>query len=253
MPDAGAPSRDRVGRLAPWIALALAAAGAAIRLLHVPGVVHQENPLGLLRSDPALLYYITARVVEHGGRLPDDFRADPRIEWPEPTDIPATFTVGQELLVAWAYLGYAGLGGELPLHRFALVAMSLLASLTLLGVVGIARELTGSRRWACLAGLVFLCTPGGYRTLGSILVREDLSLPLFGLYHSPPAAFHDCAATSMPATCSSTRPSCGTSGTRRACRPAPRRRHPRALPSGCCTTTRRCTEAFPATGCSTAA
>jgi hypothetical protein len=84
MPDAGAPSRDRVGRLAPWIALALAAAGAAIRLLHVPGVVHQENPLGLLRSDPALLYYITARVVEHGGRLPDDFRADPRIEWPSP-------------------------------------------------------------------------------------------------------------------------------------------------------------------------
>jgi hypothetical protein len=168
-------------RLAPWLALALLAAGAALRLEGVP-VIHRDDPLGLLRSDPALLYYISSRVVEHGGGFPDDFRADPRIEWPEPTDIPASFTLGQELLLAWTYLAARELGSELPLHRFAHVAMSLVASLTLLAVMGLARELGGSRAWACLAGLLFLCTPATYRTLGMILVREDLSLPLFALH-----------------------------------------------------------------------
>jgi hypothetical protein len=176
------PPAGRAERLAPWIALALAAAGAAIRLLDVPAVIHREDPVGLLRSDPALLYYLTSRVVDHGGGFPGDFRADPRIEWPEPTDIPASFTIGQELVLAWSFLAQRALGGELPLHRFAHVLMSLFASVTLLGVGGLARELLGSRAWACLAGLLFLCTPGAYRTLGMILVREDLSLPLFSLH-----------------------------------------------------------------------
>jgi len=50
---------------------------------------------GMLKSDPGLLYYFTERILEFGGRAPSDFRADPRVEYPLTTDIPAMFPVGQ--------------------------------------------------------------------------------------------------------------------------------------------------------------
>jgi len=81
--------------------------------------------------------------------------------------------------VAW---GYPLFGFGLPLHIFALVFMSIVASTTVVGVAGLTRELTGSRKWACLAGLVYAVTAGSYRTIGVILIREDLSLPLFALH-----------------------------------------------------------------------
>ena len=38
---------------------------------------------GMLKSDPALLYYVTERILAAGGLPPADFRADPRIEHPD--------------------------------------------------------------------------------------------------------------------------------------------------------------------------
>jgi hypothetical protein len=37
-------------------------------------------------------------------------------------------------------------------------------------------------RWACLGGVLFALSPANYRTVGFILVREDLSLPWFALH-----------------------------------------------------------------------
>lgn len=164
-----------------WIVVGLVCVGAGIRIsiaLAAP-IFTEHDPISLFRSDPALLHYITGRIIDNGGLPPDDFRADPRIEHPEITDIPAMFTVGEEFLVAW---GYLLLGAGVPFHLFALVFMSIVASTAVVGIVGLTRELTSSRAWACLAGLVYVFTAGSYRTLGIILIREDLSFPLYTLH-----------------------------------------------------------------------
>ncbi|MFQ5417337.1 MAG: hypothetical protein ACE5FL_09860 [Myxococcota bacterium] len=172
---------DLLSRLFPWLLLALVGSAAAIRLaiaFSVPIMV-QPDPVGVLRTDPALIYYVTERLVENGGWPPDDFRSDPRIEHPETTDIPAMFTVGQEFLVAWSYLLA---GRDRPLHVVAVIVMSLFASLAVLGVVGLARELSGGPGPALLAGLLHVTATASYRTVGTILVREDMSLPFFALH-----------------------------------------------------------------------
>ncbi|MFT5052533.1 MAG: hypothetical protein ACI8QZ_003968 [Chlamydiales bacterium] len=134
---------------------------------------------GLLKSDPGLLFYLTERVIDSGGRAPDDWRADRRIEHPDPIDIPATFTVGQEFLVAHAYGAF---GQGMPLHIFCVWLMSFVASLAVIGVFGAAWALTGSPPWAGVAALLYALTPANYRTVGFILIREDLSLPLYSLH-----------------------------------------------------------------------
>ena len=55
---------------------------------------------GLLKSDPGLLYYLTQRVVDSGGGAPDDWRADPRIEYPSTVDIPATIAALKRMGIA---------------------------------------------------------------------------------------------------------------------------------------------------------
>ncbi len=137
------------------------------------------DPRGMLRSDPALLYYVTERIVESGGGAPDDFRADPRVQHPEATDIPAEFALGQEFLVAWAQLAA---GSESPLHLTALRVTALTAAFFVVGVFGAVRAVTRSDPWAGLAALLALATPANYRTIGFLLVREDLALPLFALH-----------------------------------------------------------------------
>ena len=45
-------------------------------------LLFQTQPVeGLLKSDPALLYYFTERILEAGGGTPDDWRADPRVQF----------------------------------------------------------------------------------------------------------------------------------------------------------------------------
>ena len=134
---------------------------------------------GMLKSDPGLLYYLTQSVVEAGGHAPPDFRADPRVEHPLESDLPAMFTVGQEFVVAWAYLVF---GGDVPLHTFAVVVMGIIASLAVVGVFGLALELTRSIGWAAFAGVLYALSPANYRTMTFIFMREDLSLPLFAIH-----------------------------------------------------------------------
>jgi len=137
------------------------------------------RPEGLFKSDPGLLYYLVQRVEEAGGGVPDDWRADANIEHPRRIDVPATFTVGQEFLIAWAH---RALAPRAALHVFCLWSMAVCASLAVLFVYGIALELGGSVRWACLAALAYALTPAAYRTIGFLLVREDVCLPLFALH-----------------------------------------------------------------------
>jgi hypothetical protein len=140
-----------------------------------------ERPEGMLKSDPGLLYYITERIVESGGLPPDDFRADPLVEHPDLLDLPATFTVGQEFLVAWGHALAQRLGSDAPLHISALWLMALSASLAALGAYGLGRELSGSRGWGLFAAALWALTPAAYRTVGFLLVREDLSFPLLAV------------------------------------------------------------------------
>jgi len=145
-------------------------------------------PEGRLRSDPGLLYYLTERVLAADGGIPADLRADTRLAWPETTDALSTYTMGQEWLVAWSYRAF---GAGMPLDEFCLWFMGLLASLTVVGVLVIGAELArlggeAAPRVPLVAGLVaaglWLVTPAAYRTLGFVLVREDLSVPLFALH-----------------------------------------------------------------------
>jgi hypothetical protein len=77
----------------------------------------------MLRSDPALLYYVTEEIrssIDQARLEPREFHADPRIQHPFLTDVPAEFPVGQEFLVAWAAWTQARWGGEpAPLHVVA--------------------------------------------------------------------------------------------------------------------------------------
>jgi hypothetical protein len=160
---------------------ALVSGSAALRIhltLSDPNF-DRESPAPLLKTDPALLYYITERIVEADGLVPDDFRADPRIEHPEGVDVPAVFTVGQEFFVAWCYRAF---GAGVPLHVFSVWVMSVFASLVAVGVYGLTLELTRSVRFACLASLLWVVMLASYRTVGAILIREDFSFPWFALH-----------------------------------------------------------------------
>jgi hypothetical protein len=165
-----------------WLFAALCVAfGSTLRIhaaLTDPGF-DTASPKGMLRSDPGLLYYFTERIVAAHGAPPDDFRADPRIEYPETTDVPATFTIGQEFVVAWTYSLF---GGRVPLHVFCVWIMGIWASFTALGVYGLAWELSGRVRWAALAAAVYTVLPTNYRTVGWILMSEDFSVPWFTLH-----------------------------------------------------------------------
>lgn len=141
---------------------------------------------GMLRSDPALLHYLTERIAtsaREGRLLPADFRSEARIQHPYATDVPAEFALGQEFLVAWADLLQRRWNSEpAPLHRVALVLMALVAASFVVGVFLLVRALSGSELWASLATFLALVTPANYRTIGFLLVGEDLSLSLFVLH-----------------------------------------------------------------------
>lgn len=134
---------------------------------------------GMLKSDPALLYYFVERILEAGGGLPADFHADPRILHPGTVDVPALFPLGMEFVVAWAR---ELTGSTEPLHVFCLEVTSVLASLAVIGVYGLALELTRRVGWALVAAAAYATMWANYRTVGFILVGEDFSVPWFALH-----------------------------------------------------------------------
>ncbi|MAE28728.1 MAG: hypothetical protein CMJ87_07055 [Planctomycetes bacterium] len=173
----GLSSRSR--SVLTLLALLALAAGLRLGLAFGDGHITTSPLAGLLKSDPALIHYLTEGIVEAGGVPPADYRADPRIEYPETVDIPATYTVGQEFPVAWLYLA---LDGRVPLHLVALWFMGAWASLTVLGLWGLTHELTGSRRLALLGAIFWIALPATWRTAGLIHMREDFALPFFAAH-----------------------------------------------------------------------
>ena len=140
---------------------------------------HRDRPEAMLKSDPALLYYITQRIVESNGLPYDGFGHDTCIEYPDGVDVAAIETPGQEFFIAWLYLLF---GDGVPLHVFCVVAMAIFATLSVVGVYGLALELTGKVRWAVTAAALFTVMLANYRTIGFILIREDFALPWFSLH-----------------------------------------------------------------------
>src|SRR5438045_5446545 len=90
-----------------WLGLAgllgLVLIGSGLRIheaLHDPGF-DRTSSRGMLRTDPAILFYETKRIIEANGHVPADFRADPRLEYPDRVDFAAIETPGHEFVVAW--------------------------------------------------------------------------------------------------------------------------------------------------------
>jgi hypothetical protein len=88
------------------------------------------------------------------------------------------FAVGQEFLVAWAWRLFGGRGS---LHAFAAIVMAFVAATAVFGVFGWAWEASRSASWSFLAAGIFTVLPFNYRTVGMVLQREDLSVPLLSL------------------------------------------------------------------------
>ncbi len=134
------------------------------------------DPIGSVRSDPGLLYYLSERVASQGA---DAMGLDMHIEHPDGVHIARNYALGQEGLLAfarrWVEPGF-------PLHLLALRIMALVASLSIVSMYGLGRELTGSQRWGLMAAVIYTFLPAAYRSIGFVFVREDLSLPFFALH-----------------------------------------------------------------------
>ncbi|MCP3917511.1 MAG: hypothetical protein GY711_18355 [bacterium] len=162
------------------IALTLFGTWVRVHLAFADSGFDRDSAVGMMQSDPGLLYYLTERVFESGG-VPDDWRADPNIEHPGTIDVPATYTVGQEFLVAWAARSISA-GQRVRLHVVATWVMGLVASLIVIGAYFAGAELGRARRWGLAAAAFCVLLPANYRTIGFVFMREDLSVPLFALH-----------------------------------------------------------------------
>lgn len=137
------------------------------------------SPIGLMKSDPALLFWFSERIAEAGGALPDDLAACTSVQWPDAVDARVEFPQLQPWLAA---VSWRALGGTMPLHAWCATFFSLLAALTLVGVHGLARELTGSRALALAATALAFVLPANLRTATHLLLGEDVALPALAFH-----------------------------------------------------------------------
>ena len=151
--------------------VAIVVLGTAVRGQVALGDGHfdKEDPAGMLVTDPGLLYYLTERTLEDG-----ELRPDPLLG----VDALTEFTYGQELLVRAA----RPLAPDLPLHVLCVWVFAVVMALTAGAVYGLTLEVTRSHGWAFGAALWFALLPATHRTVGFVLMREDLSLPLFAAH-----------------------------------------------------------------------
>lgn len=173
---------ERRAHVVGFVLALLLACGAAIVRVHAAlsdprfDIEHTD---GLLKSDPALLVYVCERIAESGGLPPADLRADRNVEWPEGADLATLTAIGQEYVVAWTWLA---LGKEPSLVLVALWVGALAASALSAGVYLLAWELTRCSRLSLLAALLALLLPAAWRTMGFVMMNEDLAVPLFALH-----------------------------------------------------------------------
>lgn len=165
-----------------WLAAFLAVVASAlvrVETTHADPNFAQAPAEGLLKSDPGLAYYVVERILDARGGVPDDFRADPRIEHPGLVDIPRRMPVGLQFLAAWTHLAVSE---RAPLIETCLWVSSVCASLVLLGIFGLALELSGRTLHAVLAVVCAAAMFANHRTIGFVLTDEDLALPLFAAH-----------------------------------------------------------------------
>jgi len=184
-PGTESRSDSRPNRAAyAWSVLILAALVALEAFVRIHTALidpnfNEQSSKGLLRSDPGLLYYVTNRIVQSHGWPPSDFRRDPNIEYPEFTDWPAIETASEEFLCAWIAVL---VGPTVPLHIVCLWTMGVISAFAVLGAFGMTLELTRSVRLALLAAVLFCVFSVNYRTVGFIIIREDLAIPLYSVH-----------------------------------------------------------------------
>lgn len=175
----------RVSRRAAWLqAVALLVLMVVVTVVRVRAALDDpqfdaRSPVGLLKSDPGLLYHLTDRIVAARGAIPADFAADRTIEYPDEIDVAQRFPLGHLRLIAWVQLA---LGGSTPLHVTSLWVSASAMAFALLGVWLLALELTRRPWLAFLAALLAAATPAFHRTIGFVLVDEDFSWPLLVLH-----------------------------------------------------------------------
>ncbi len=171
--------RDRVQSALAWLVALLAVVAVwrtRIELAHAIPDWNREDPRGLLKSDPALLYWFTERIAENEGRIPDDLAHTNAVQWPDTVDARVEFPQAQMWLAAntWRWFG-----GGWALHEWCVVLFSGLAAAAGLAVFGLARELSGSRALGLVALGTWCLLPASWRTTSYVLLGEDLSFPAF--------------------------------------------------------------------------
>src|SRR5688572_25451590 len=177
-----APRPERAKSAAAWLVALLAVVlvwRTRVELTHAIPNWNRQDPEGLLKSDPALLYWFTTRIAENGGGIPDDLAHTSAVQWPDVVDARVEFPQAQMVLAAntWRWSG-----GERPLHEWCVVLFGLLAASTGLAVFGLARELGAGRVLALLALGAWCLLPASWRTTSYVLLGEDLSFPAFAAH-----------------------------------------------------------------------
>lgn len=174
--------RGRLGVLASWLVVlgaVLFVWRTRVELTRALPNWNPRNPEGLLKSDPALLFWITQEIAAHGGRVPPELARTSAVQWPDEVDARVEFPLAQPWLAAntWRWFG----GGQ-PLHEWCVLLFGLLAASTGFGVFGLARELTRSRALALVALLAWVFGLGSWRSTSYVLLGEDLSFPAFATH-----------------------------------------------------------------------
>lgn len=179
------PPRARWPALVTVLLLAALVGGATalrVAITHAQPNWDRTSPVGLLKSDPALLYWFTQRLAadaDPGGPSADDLAATTAIQWPDAVDARVEFPQLQMQLAAATWRWF---GGSTPLHEWCVLLFSLLASTALIGVWGLARELTGSRGLAWAATAAAFLLPATWRTASFVLLGEDVALPALAFH-----------------------------------------------------------------------
>jgi hypothetical protein len=160
--------------------LTVAVALAALYLLVVAVKLYHWAPGLYFYSDPAFRFrYVD--LVATGEGIPALDRA---AQWPEGVEPGRAFFLTQDLFIGGSYRLLGPLLASPAPHNFLRWHVSLWSSLSLFVVYFWARRLTGSRRGALLAALIYaFALPIYLRTCGNYL-REDFVLPVyfFALY-----------------------------------------------------------------------
>ncbi len=174
------------GARGPAVACALLVAllvGAAtalrISITHAQPGWDRTSPVGLLKSDPALLYWFTERHAADASASNDDLAATTSVQWPDPIDARVEFPQLQMQLAAMTWRWF---GAGMPLHEWCVLLFSLLAATALWGVFGLAHELTGRRDLALAATAAAFLLPATWRTASFVLLGEDVALPALAFH-----------------------------------------------------------------------